>query len=405
MTSRSRRHPHVPARSGRPRPRASRAPTGPRPHAPDGTAASTPRPERPRRRPSRRRPCSPDVEPPAEPVVADRRSPRTSSSQFYAEPPRRRRSATAARGPHEIDRTGSYTHTLDELTFGARVAWRNAARCIGRLYWNSLRVRDLRHVTHPADVAARVRRAPARRHPRRADPLDDHGVRPGPARAGPARASTTTSSSATPGTAPATASVRGDGRNADVHRPGGRARLAAPEPARPVRRAAAAGLRRRRPAASCSTCPPDAVLEVPLSHPEHEWFAELRLRWHAVPAISNMPLVVGGVTYPAAPFNGWYLGTEIGARNLADADRYDLLPVVAAAARAGHALGAHAVARPGAGRDGAGGAALVRRRRRHDGRPPHRVRAVPHPRGPGGARPGAAARRTGAGSCRRCPAG
>src|SRR5690242_16109063 len=25
----------------------------------------------------------------------------------------------------EIDRTGSYTHTTDELTFGARVAWRN----------------------------------------------------------------------------------------------------------------------------------------------------------------------------------------------------------------------------------------------------------------------------------------
>jgi len=72
------------------------------------------------------------------------------------------------------------------------------------------------------------------------------------------------------------------------------------------------------------------VLEVPLTHPDHEWFGELRLRWHAVPAISNMPLSIGGVRYPAAPFNGWYLNTEIGARNLADADRYDLLPVIAA---------------------------------------------------------------------------
>jgi nitric-oxide synthase len=75
--------------------------------------------------------------------------------------------------------------------------------------------------------------------------------------------------------------------------------------------------------------PGDAVLEVPLVHPYLEWFADLRLRWHAVPAISNMPLRVGGITYPAAPFNGWYLNTEIGARNLADADRYDLLPVIA----------------------------------------------------------------------------
>jgi nitric-oxide synthase len=75
--------------------------------------------------------------------------------------------------------------------------------------------------------------------------------------------------------------------------------------------------------------PDDAVLEVPLVHPDMEWFADLRLRWHAVPAISNMPLRVGGITYPAAPFNGWYMNTEIGARNLADADRYDLLPVIA----------------------------------------------------------------------------
>jgi nitric-oxide synthase, bacterial len=46
--------------------------------------------------------------------------------------------------------------------------------------------------------------------------------------------------------------------------------------------------------------------------------------------ISNNLLVIGGVTYPAAPFNGWYMGTEIGARNLGDSDRYDLVPTVAA---------------------------------------------------------------------------
>jgi nitric-oxide synthase len=55
----------------------------------------------------------------------------------------------------------------------------------------------------------------------------------------------------------------------------------------------------------------------------------LRLRWHAVPAISNMPLSIGGISYPAAPFNSWYMDTEIGARNLADPDRYDLLPLIA----------------------------------------------------------------------------
>src|SRR5689334_712173 len=47
----------------------------------------------------------------------------------------------------EIAQTGTYTHTPAELTFGARVAWRNASRCIGRLYWHSLRVLDRRAST------------------------------------------------------------------------------------------------------------------------------------------------------------------------------------------------------------------------------------------------------------------
>ena len=38
----------------------------------------------------------------------------------------------------DLRKTGHYDHTLGELAFGARVAWRNHARCIGRLYWKSL---------------------------------------------------------------------------------------------------------------------------------------------------------------------------------------------------------------------------------------------------------------------------
>lgn len=46
----------------------------------------------------------------------------------------------------EIDATGTYTHTRDELEFGARTAWRNASRCIGRIQWNKLDLFDCRHV-------------------------------------------------------------------------------------------------------------------------------------------------------------------------------------------------------------------------------------------------------------------
>lgn len=36
---------------------------------------------------------------------------------------------------------------------------------------------------------------------------------------------------------------------------------------------------------------------------------------------------VGGIEFTAAPFNGWYMGTEIGVRDLCDKQRYNLLSV------------------------------------------------------------------------------
>ena len=44
----------------------------------------------------------------------------------------------------QIAATGGYVHTTEELTYGAKMAWRNASRCIGRLYWRSLVVLDRR---------------------------------------------------------------------------------------------------------------------------------------------------------------------------------------------------------------------------------------------------------------------
>jgi nitric-oxide synthase len=75
--------------------------------------------------------------------------------------------------------------------------------------------------------------------------------------------------------------------------------------------------------------PADAVLEVAITHPELAWFADLGLRWYAVPVISDMYLEIGGIRYPAAPFNGWYMCTEIGSRDFGDTARYNQLPVVA----------------------------------------------------------------------------
>ena len=76
--------------------------------------------------------------------------------------------------------------------------------------------------------------------------------------------------------------------------------------------------------------PADAIMEVPIHHPEHELFSSLNLRWYAMPAISNMGVDIGGVYYQTCPFNGWYQVTEIG-RDLLDKQRYDLAEAVAVA--------------------------------------------------------------------------
>ena len=90
----------------------------------------------------------------ADPESVDPEAAAAFLTQFYAETsPKTSFSRRLREMRREIAATGSYRHTTEELTFGARVAWRNSARCIGRLYWNSLRVRDRREIDDPAQVA------------------------------------------------------------------------------------------------------------------------------------------------------------------------------------------------------------------------------------------------------------
>lgn len=60
----------------------------------------------------------------------------------------------------------------------------------------------------------------------------------------------------------------------------------------------------------------------------YKWFKDLNLRWYALPAVSNMLLEIGGLEFPACPFNGWYMGTEIGVRDFCDTQRYNVLEVL-----------------------------------------------------------------------------
>ncbi|MGW1883948.1 nitric oxide synthase oxygenase [Streptomyces sp. NPDC001970] len=227
----------------------------------------------------------------------------------------------------EIDATGTYRHTAAELAHGARVAWRNSNRCIGRLYWRSLRVRDRRDVrdadTMAVEAAAHLREAT---NGGRIRPVITIFAPDAPGLPGPRIWNEQLVRYA--GYANRFGSgVTGDPRNAGLTAyaqrlgwPGG---PGSPFDVLPL------VIQGSDDKPRWFALPDDAVLEVALRHPDDDWHAALGLRWHAVPAISNMCLELGGVCYPAAPFNGWYMGTEIGARNLADTDRYHLLPVVA----------------------------------------------------------------------------
>jgi nitric-oxide synthase len=227
----------------------------------------------------------------------------------------------------EIEATGTYRHTPEELTFGARLAWRNSSRCIGRLYWHSLQVRDRREVTRPSEIAAE-----SFEHLRQA--TNGGKIRPAitvfapdaPGRPGPRILNSQVVRYA--GYEAADETVTGDPSALDVTRlaldlgwPGGR----------PPGRFDILPLMVQVAGAPITVAevPGDAVTEVAISHPRHEWFAGLGLRWYAVPVICDMYMAIGGVCYPAAPFNGWYMGTEIGSRNLGDSDRYNMLPVIA----------------------------------------------------------------------------
>lgn len=223
----------------------------------------------------------------------------------------------------EIEETGHYEHTPAELEHGAKMAWRNSPRCIGRLYWRSLEVRDRRDVTDAADVHRELCR-----HLEVARNGGD--VRPvitifPPAVEGEDQVRIWNYQL-----------IRYAGYETDdgiVGDPDERALTAycqsrgwEGEETRFDVLPHVIQIDDREP--ELFDVPESVVGRVPITHPDYDWVADLDLEWYDVPAVSSMCLEIGGIQYTAAPFSGWYVAPEISARNFADEDRYDLLPTV-----------------------------------------------------------------------------
>lgn len=214
-----------------------------------------------------------------------------------------------------------------ELSYACQVAWRNSARCIGRLSWRALRILDRRSLSDEDSIFEALVE-----HLR----LATNGGRILPF-------------------ASVFASFRDPGSSVRVwnhelisyagYRAPDGTMLGDPVNERITGAALALGwdpgersafdplpliiqIGRRPP--RLYEIPKDAILEVRLVHPHYAWFERLRLKWFALPVISDMVLDAGGVRFPCAPFNGWYMSTEIGARDLGDESRYNCLPKIAA---------------------------------------------------------------------------
>jgi nitric-oxide synthase len=224
----------------------------------------------------------------------------------------------------EIHEPGTYEHTFEELEHGAKLAWRNSNRCIGRLFWQSLTVFDARRSLSEEEVFRDICR--------HIDYATNEGkIRPAITIFKPKTSSeeqiriwnhqliryagyeTEHGTLGDPHSIPFTNTCRklgwgGQGTHFDIL---------------PL----VVQIGENTP--KWFQIPQDIVLEVPLTHPEYPGFDDLHARWYGVPFISDMRLEIGGIHYTAAPFNGWYMGTEIGARNLADANRYNLVPKMA----------------------------------------------------------------------------
>ncbi len=226
----------------------------------------------------------------------------------------------------QINTTGTYVHTRAELEHGARMAWRNSNRCIGRLYWKTLKILDAREAESDGEIF---------------DALCRHLEFA--TNGGEIRSTITIFRPAgADGTAPKILNdqlIRYAGYRDEEGNITG-------DPSQEKFTQMCLGMGWQNPARSrfdllpwvwqwpgrepfMAEIPAGLVMEVALEHPAYDWWAELGLKWHAVPVISNMMLEIGGIQYTAAPFNGWYMGTEVGSRNLGDTNRYNLLPLVA----------------------------------------------------------------------------
>nr|KAI8753849.1 nitric oxide synthase [Biomphalaria glabrata] len=224
-----------------------------------------------------------------------------------------------------VEKSGTYELTTAELTFGAKLGWRNAPRCIGRIQWSKLQVFDARHIltargmyealcnhikygTNKGNLRSAITIFPQRKDGRRdfrvwnAQLIRYAGYKMDDGK------------------------IIGDPANVEFTdqciKLGWKPKYGMFDVLPLVLSAAGSD-------PEWFEIPPELILEVNIRHPKYPWFSDMGLKWYALPAVSGMLFDCGGLEFPCCPFNGWYMGTEIGARDFCDSNRYNLLEPIA----------------------------------------------------------------------------
>uniref|UniRef100_A0A8C2HZZ6 Nitric oxide synthase n=1 Tax=Cyprinus carpio TaxID=7962 RepID=A0A8C2HZZ6_CYPCA len=225
----------------------------------------------------------------------------------------------------EIETSGTYQLKDTELIYGAKHAWRNAARCVGRIQWSKLQVFDARDCTTAHGmfnyICNHIKYATNKGNlrsaitifPQRTDGKHDFRV-------------WNSQLIRYAGYKQPDGSILGDPASVELTEICIQQGWKAPKSRFDVLPLL---LQANGNDPELFEIPGDLVLEVPIIHPKFEWFKELNLKWYGLPAVSNMLLEIGGLEFTACPFSGWYMGTEIGVRDFCDSSRYNILEEVA----------------------------------------------------------------------------
>jgi nitric-oxide synthase len=221
----------------------------------------------------------------------------------------------------EIEKTGTYWHSEAELVYGTKVAWRNTNRCIGRLFWKALQVRDRRNITTSEGVLEELLQ-----HIELAN--NNGNIRP----------FVTVFRKSNPAVRIWNNQlVRYAGYEKDNQIIGDSSEVAFTKTCQSLGWQGKGGPFDVLPLVfqvgnQCPKyyeLPERVILEVSIKHPTYDWFADFNLKWYGVPSVSNMDLEIGGIHFQAAPFSGWYMLNEIASRNFGDVNRYNMLPKIA----------------------------------------------------------------------------